>query len=195
MMREHGILSLRGFFLGSSRCVFDKQFFDARQNLARQRFVGNGTRQCNRAEHGAVVKNGLLPSRRRRRAAEQSGKQSNIAPDLLGVELSRRLTAAAYIADEGADRATGTRIVTMILAKVALDKAGEIVLVRLCWRFVQLSLPASQHRAELLDDKVISRAEMFVEAADRQSGFFHQLSDAEPIDTRLTRALHSNPYD
>jgi hypothetical protein len=83
----------------------------------------------------------------------------------------------------------------MILAKVALNKAGEIVLVRLCWRFVQLSLPAPQHGAERLDDKIISRAEMLVEAPDRQSGFFHQISDAEPIDTRLTQPLRSNPQD
>jgi hypothetical protein len=33
---------------------------------------------------------------------------------------------------------------------------------------------------------------VFVEAAERQSGFFHQVGDAEPIDTRLTQPLRSN---
>jgi hypothetical protein len=70
--------------------------------------------------------------------------------------ISCQSTAAAHVADEGADRATGTRIVTMILAKVTLDKAREIVLVSLCWRLVQLFLPASQHGAKRLDDKVAS---------------------------------------
>ena len=138
MTREHGILSRRGFFRGSSRCVSDKRFSDTRQDFARKRFVGNGTRQCNRTEHGAVGKDGLLPSRRRGRVAEQSGKQSNIAADLLGVEFSHRLTAAAHIADEGADRATGTNESYKVVVFSSADPIAQIstsilILTGLMW--------------------------------------------------------------